>query len=260
MALPGTDSSRKCKRFAVMLCALSHLVVTVCVLSIVLGSSGSSSSSNCSGNSTTYRSRTANLTTFQLANRKAAIEFRRQRAPLVLILRVKDIEAEVATGIQRQVAAKKVEKTEEEEVQELMDAETSHLGVPAVVDDAIGALQRRLLPPDKCQPEPNTDFEGTALRWGLTHHVSTAAQCCEACSKQASYARGGQPKCNVWVYCPRRKGCPSPDGYDHKFGECWMKHADKPRPIVNDYSSVMRDKSVPPISVLWISGVLPVSE
>lgn len=160
----------------------------------------------------------------------------------------------------KQVPAHAAEKTEEEEVQEMKQLETGQQGGPAVVDDAIGAMQRHLLPPEKCQPEPYTDFGGTAVRWGLTHHVSNVAECCKACSRQASYARGGQPKCNVWVFCPRKSGCLSPDGYEHKFGECWLKQADKPRAVVNDYSSIMRDKSGPMIPVLWISGVIPVSE
>lgn len=149
------------------------------------------------------------------------------------------------------------EKTEEEEIEELTELEES---VPAVVDNAIGALQRRLLPPEKCHSEPNTDFGGIAVRWGLTFHVSTVAECCNACSKQASYARGGQLKCNVWVYCPRRSGCPSPDGYEHKFGECWLKQADKPIAIVNHYSSGKGNESGSPLSVLWISGVISFEE
>jgi hypothetical protein len=163
-------------------------------------------------------------------------------------------------GLHTQVAANAAEKTEEEELQELRQLETGQQSVPAVVDDKIGAIQRQLLPPDKCQPEPNTDFGGLTVRWGLTHHVNNAAECCKACTKQASYARGGQRKCNVWVYCPRKSGCPSPDGYEHKFGECWLKEADKPHAVVNDYSSVIRNKTAPPMPVLWISGVLPVDE
>lgn len=261
MTFPAADPSRRmCKRVTVILCALGHLVVTLCVLHIMLRSSGTFYLLNCFRDSNPYRSQRGDLTALQQANRKAAIEFRRQRAPLLLMLRVKDIEAEVAMGIQGKAAENSNDKTEEEEMQELTKVETSQQGVPAVTDNAIGAIQRHLLPPEKCQAEPNTDFSGTLIRWGLTYHVSNAAECCKACSKQASYARGKQPKCNVWVFCPRKSGCPSPDGYEHKFGECWLKQADKPHPIADNYPSVMLDKSVPPISVLWISGVVQVDE
>ena len=153
-----------------------------------------------------------------------------------------------------------MEKTEEEELKELESLETEQRGGPAIVDDPMGALQRSLLPPDKCQPEPNTDFGGYAVRWGITFRVNNPAECCKACAKQASYARGSQRKCNVWVFCPDRKGCPSPDGYAHKFGECWLKQANTPRAVFLDYSRVMPNKSGPALPVKWISGVMPVSE
>jgi hypothetical protein len=27
----------------------------------------------------------------------------------------------------------------------------------------------------------------------------------------------------VWVYCPSEDGCYSPDIYEHKHQECWLK-------------------------------------
>lgn len=152
-------------------------------------------------------------------------------------------------------AAKNIEKDEKDELEDQKELETGQRP-PAVVDDPIGRIQRTLTP-EKCQPELKTDFGGVAVRWGLTHHVNSAADCCKACSQQAAYAKSSQRKCNVWVFCPEKKGCSSPDGYEHKFGECWLKHADKPRGIVNDYSLIMRNKTAPPMPVLWMSGVIP---
>lgn len=149
-----------------------------------------------------------------------------------------------------------VEKTEQEELLEQVVLETEQEGEPAIEDDELGVIERAI-PPEKCYPEPNTDFGGVAVRWGLSYHVSSAAECCTACSRHAVFAKAGQRRCNVWVFCPESKGCPSPDGYEHKFGECWLKQADQPRAFVNDYSLLMRDKSVKPIPVLWISGVIP---
>jgi hypothetical protein len=126
-------------------------------------------------------------------------------------------------------------------------------GPPAIEDDELGVIERAI-PPEKCYPEVKTDFGGVAVRWGLSYHVSSAGECCNACSRQAAFAEAGQLRCNVWVFCPESKGCQSPDGYEHKFGECWLKQADQPRAFVHDYSIL---GLVPPIPVLWISGVIP---
>lgn len=95
MAFPAADPVRMWKRVTVILCALGHLVVTLYVLHVGLGSS-----LDCFRGLNPSRS---HLTKLQQANRKAAIEFRRQAEPLILMLRVQDIEAEVALSIQRQV-------------------------------------------------------------------------------------------------------------------------------------------------------------
>jgi hypothetical protein len=78
------------------------------------------------------------------------------------------------------------------------------------------------LPPE-CNTELHTDYGGTAVRWGLTHHKESAADCCQACIDQAKRARPGALKCNIWVYCPSEYGCYSPDKYEHKHQECWLK-------------------------------------
>lgn len=75
----------------------------------------------------------------------------------------------------------------------------------------------------ECNAEVHTDYGGTAVRWGLTHHKESAADCCQACIDQAKRARPGALKCNIWVYCPSEYGCFSPDKYEHKHQECWLK-------------------------------------
>ncbi|KAL9255282.1 hypothetical protein AKJ16_DCAP23583 [Drosera capensis] len=80
--------------------------------------------------------------------------------------------------------------------------------------------------PSECHAELHTDYDGAAVRWGLTHHKESAADCCQACFDQATRAKPGEKKCNVWVYCPSESGCYSPDIYEHKFQECWLKYAD----------------------------------
>lgn len=77
--------------------------------------------------------------------------------------------------------------------------------------------------PSECHAEVHTDYSGEAVRWGLTHHVNSAADCCQACLDQAKNATEEQKKCNIWVYCPSEGGCHSPDKYLHKNHECWLK-------------------------------------
>nr|PNR53947.1 hypothetical protein PHYPA_007622 [Physcomitrium patens] len=255
------DSSRRCKRVTVILCAVAHLVMTSYVLTLFLGSSPQGSVSLSSPlldffrGFDHYRVQGKELAKMKKEYMKAAIEFRRQSAPLKLMERVKDIEKELLKFSQEQSPAKDAERTEQQELNEQVELETQ-LTVPAVEDDDLGVIQR-LTPPEKCYPEPHTDFGGIAVRWGLTYHVNSAGECCKACLLHAAYAKPGQLKCNVWVFCPEKNGCPSPDGHEHKFGECWLKRADQPRAVVDDYSLFMRDKSGNSMPVLWISGVTP---
>lgn len=84
-------------------------------------------------------------------------------------------------------------------------------------------LPGKKLPPE-CHAELHTDFDGAAVRWGLTHHQESAYDCCMACMNQAKNAKPGQKRCNIWVYCPSETGCYSPDRYEHKNQECWLKY------------------------------------
>ncbi|XP_068639006.1 uncharacterized protein [Aristolochia californica] len=113
------------------------------------------------------------------------------------------------------------------------------------------------IPPD-CHAEPHTDYDGAAVRWGLTHHKESAADCCKACLDHAKRAKPGEMKCNVWVYCPSETGCYSPDIYEHKHQECWLKQAEKPRlNFKNIYSDSYRSAHpTAPLIVPWMSGVI----
>ncbi|PPR94377.1 hypothetical protein GOBAR_AA26290 [Gossypium barbadense] len=107
----------------------------------------------------------------------------------------------------------------------------SHRNVPVIVpwsalrDDPEQILAGR--PPlPECRTELHTDYDGDCVRWGLTHHKESAADCCQACLDQAKAAKPGEKKCNIWVYCPSETGCYSPDKYEHKHMECWLKYQD----------------------------------
>ncbi|KAK4713474.1 hypothetical protein R3W88_019381 [Solanum pinnatisectum] len=90
---------------------------------------------------------------------------------------------------------------------------------------------RRL--PLECNVELHTDYGGNAVRWGLTH-------------PKESNAGPNDKKCNIWVYCPSENGCYSPDIYQHKNQQCWLKY-----PFRNAHPNA-------PVVVPWISGVVSV--
>ncbi|KAJ8526490.1 hypothetical protein K7X08_028967 [Anisodus acutangulus] len=124
-------------------------------------------------------------------------------------------------------------------------------------DDEIIAGRR--LPPE-CNVELHTDYSGDAVRWGLTHPKESAYECCMACLNQAKQAGPNDKKCNIWVYCPSETGCYSPDIYQHKNQECWLKYAEKPKTSFKDRYSESFRNSHPnaPVIVAWMSGVVRV--
>ncbi|KAM7280066.1 hypothetical protein ACFE04_007200 [Oxalis oulophora] len=120
-------------------------------------------------------------------------------------------------------------------------------------------LAGRPLPPD-CHAELHTDYDGAAVRWGLTHHKESAADCCQACLDHAKNAKYGEKRCNIWVYCPFEDGCHSPDKYEHRHMECWLKYAEHPRLNFKDKypESYRNSHPTAPVIVPWVSGVTSV--
>ncbi|RWR92532.1 hypothetical protein CKAN_02174600 [Cinnamomum micranthum f. kanehirae] len=123
-------------------------------------------------------------------------------------------------------------------------------------------LEEEIIPgrpiPPECHAEAHTDYDGAAVRWGLTHHKESAADCCQACLDQAKRAKPGEMKCNIWVYCPSEDGCFSPDKYEHKHQECWLKQANNPRLNFKDKYTESYRNSHPdaPLIVPWMAGVV----
>jgi len=115
----------------------------------------------------------------------------------------------------------------------------------------------RQLPPE-CHAEAHTEYSGLAVRWGLTFHVASAADCCQACLDQAKNSLANEKKCNVWVYCPEAGGCFSPDKYKHREQECWLKQADDPEiNYKGHYDEEFRQQfPTAPVIVSWVSGVI----
>ncbi|KAI3460246.1 hypothetical protein Pfo_016909 [Paulownia fortunei] len=120
-------------------------------------------------------------------------------------------------------------------------------------------LPGRKLPPE-CHAELHADYDGAAVRWGLTHHKESAFECCMSCLDQAKHAKPGEKKCNVWVYCPSENGCYSPDIYEHKNQECWLKYSETPKLNFKDrYPESYRDAHPnAPVIVPWVSGVISI--
>ncbi|XP_021820248.1 uncharacterized protein LOC110761969 [Prunus avium] len=118
-------------------------------------------------------------------------------------------------------------------------------------------LPGRPLPPE-CHAEVHTDYDGAAVRWGLNHHKDSAADCCQACLDQAKRAKPNEKKCNIWVYCPSESGCHSPDIYEHKLGECWLKYAETPKLNFKDKypESYRNNHPSAPLVVPWASGIV----
>ncbi|KAL8141140.1 hypothetical protein V2J09_007161 [Rumex salicifolius] len=112
--------------------------------------------------------------------------------------------------------------------------------------------------PSECNAVLHTDYGGAAVRWGLTHHKESAAECCQACLDQAKRAKPGEMKCNIWVYCPSETGCYSPDIYEHKNQECWLKYDENPKLSFKDkYSDAYRSTHpTAPLVVPWVSGIV----
>ncbi|KAL3634226.1 hypothetical protein CASFOL_021280 [Castilleja foliolosa] len=118
-------------------------------------------------------------------------------------------------------------------------------------------LPGRKLPPE-CHSELHTDYDGAAVRWGLTHPKESAYDCCMSCLDQAKRAKPGEMKCNIWVYCPSETGCYSPDIYQHKNQECWLKYAETPKlNFKGMYPEWYRDAHPKaPVIVPWASGII----
>lgn len=142
----------------------------------------------------------------------------------------------------------------------LSEADPSTEQPPAMLseDDFDEEIIPGRTPPPECHTEPHTDYDGMAVRWGLTFHVESAADCCEACLDQARAAKPGEIKCNIWVYCPQERGCFSPDKYEHKNQECWLKQGSPPRLNFKTKYDLEYRRTHPtaPVVVPWVSGVV----
>mmetsp|Transcript_12919 Transcript_12919/g.24603 ORF Transcript_12919/g.24603 Transcript_12919/m.24603 type:complete len:246 (+) Transcript_12919:171-908(+) len=121
--------------------------------------------------------------------------------------------------------------------------------------------------PEICGTEPHSDVGGFAVVFGIGHRTESAAACCQACQDHAEkMSTEGKPKpCNSWVFCPEPVCWGLDTGWNHTFGECWLKWQEDPsNPIYGQRGLYTEDfhqkyKSVrggPPKAVPWIGGVM----
>ncbi|CAI5465225.1 unnamed protein product [Closterium sp. Yama58-4] len=120
--------------------------------------------------------------------------------------------------------------------------------------------------PEQCSMQRSTDYDGDALTWGLDFHTASAADCCARCQAMAATAHaaaqqggeGAQQRCNIWVFCPEPGGCWSPDIWDHKHKECWLKYGDPPKlNFQGRYAKEFRAMHpTAPEAVQWVAGVI----
>ena len=137
---------------------------------------------------------------------------------------------------------------------------------PGVTTDAI------------CGEEPHSDRSGRTLAFGVSHRAASAQQCCDRCRDHA--AKGNSPPCNSWTFCGYPVCWGLDTGWNHTYGECWLRHLDGPVTFGQRgaYSDSYRQKmlhtrpkciidlpggqsegwSCPPTHVPWTSGSLGV--
>lgn len=199
---------------------------------------------------------------------------RRELLPATLIERLEEIRLETEEEINRtetlNSARQKLASELTEQLLELKHDGEQNAADFSVSDDGLNlsmndldvdaedeTIPGRAMPPE-CHAEAHTDYGGAAVRWGLSHHVDSAADCCQACLDQAKNATAEQKKCNIWVYCPREAGCFSPDKYTHENHECWLKQADEPTlNFKGHYGEEYRQQHpTAPSVVPWVSGVI----
>mmetsp|Transcript_18462 Transcript_18462/g.44105 ORF Transcript_18462/g.44105 Transcript_18462/m.44105 type:complete len:271 (-) Transcript_18462:395-1207(-) len=114
--------------------------------------------------------------------------------------------------------------------------------------------------------EPEADYDGLAVGWGINNKKATAEECAEACRSHEPGPHVGGPfqnlPCNAFVWCPTQYAvCFEPDAHKHTGGDCWLKFSEAPAaPEVNfrgllpaEYRA--RHPSAPE-RVQWVAGVL----
>ena len=131
---------------------------------------------------------------------------------------------------------------------------------------------------EMCGEEPHSDRGGRTLTFGVSHRAKSAQDCCDKCAANA--AKSGKTGCNSWTFCGYPVCWGLDTGWNHTFGECWLRRLeDAAKPTFGQrgvYAAEYRAKmlhtrktcsedkpggmsagwSCPPTHVPWTSGSL----
>lgn len=132
---------------------------------------------------------------------------------------------------------------------------------------------------EQCGEEPHSDRGGRTLTFGVGHRATSAQECCDKCT---AHSKGNKNGCNSWTFCGYPVCWGLDTGWNHTFGECWLRHLDDPakptfgqrgaygaeyrQKMLHTRSKCVEDKpggmsegwSCPPTHVPWTSGSLGV--
>ena len=74
-----------------------------------------------------------------------------------------------------------------------------------------------------CGEEPHSDRGGKGRTFGVSFRAKSAQDCCDKCK---SWTRQGG--CNSWTFCGSPVCFGLDTGWNHTFGECWLRQLDDP--------------------------------
>ena len=75
-----------------------------------------------------------------------------------------------------------------------------------------------------CGEEPHSDRAGKGRTFGVSHRAKSAQDCCDKCK---AHSKG----CNSWTFCGSPVCFGLDTGWNHTFGECWLRElADPAKP------------------------------
>ena len=76
---------------------------------------------------------------------------------------------------------------------------------------------------ETCGEEPHSDRGGKGRTFGVSHRTASAQECCDKCKKWTK--QGG---CNSWTFCGYPVCFGLDTGWNHTFGECWLRQLADP--------------------------------
>ena len=124
-----------------------------------------------------------------------------------------------------------------------------------------------------CGEEQHTDMAGKVIKFGVGHRAASAQDCCDKCATHAqAHATKGRA-CNIWTFCGLPVCWGLDSGWNHTYGECWLRHQPEDEPsygqrgaLADDYrkkhtrvrSGCKHNQpwACPPTHVPWTSGML----